>query len=561
MANLARPSAPMPPAELDLSGALPDMSDQDFRELRQLVHRVTGIALSESKRVMLASRLATRLRKLSLPDFVAYRAHLATPQGLESERQSLINAVTTNKTGFFREGHQFDYIAQNIVPRAVARSREAGSNELVIWSAACSTGQEPWTIMMVLAETLPSFERWTIRLLATDIDTQVLERASTAVYSGADLDGVSPARLERHFESVKGQPGAYRIKDSLRRGVTFRPLNFIDDRWPIKSRFDFIMCRNASIYFDGPTQSKLFNRLADLLIPSGWLFVGHAEVLHFMGERLTASQGGIYQLRSAGAGGAPRPLPPPVGSAPVMAPVQPLAPAPPPSAIPAFAALPSASAPRPSAPRASAPRASAPRPSAPRASSPRPSSPRASAPAASAGLECVTINVGETHTSAEPIEIKTLLGSCVAACLYDPVARIGGMNHFLLPHTSSTHELDRQRFGVHAMETLINGLMRAGADRRRLQAKIFGGGNVLGSVTRRPTVGEQNAAFAREFLAKEGIELVAESLGGNTGVEVRFHPHTGKVFVRPISRDLIDIAREEADDMPMAQGGDAELFT
>jgi chemotaxis receptor (MCP) glutamine deamidase CheD len=175
-------------------------------------------------------------------------------------------------------------------------------------------------------------------------------------------------------------------------------------------------------------------------------------------------------------------------------------------------------------------------------------------------LALVNINVGETHVSREPVEIKTLLGSCVAACMYDPVAGVGGMNHFLLPHTESTHEIDRQRFGTHAMETLINGLMSQGADRRRLQAKIFGGGNVLGMVTKRPTVGEQNATFATEFLRVEGIALVASRLGGSSGMEVRFHPHTGKVFVRDISRDLIDLSREEADEMPMA-GGDAELFT
>jgi chemotaxis receptor (MCP) glutamine deamidase CheD len=405
----------------------------------------------------------------------------------------------------------------------------------------------------------------------------VLERAEAAVYSGTDLEGLSPERLKRHFEPVRdGAPGSYRVKDQLRRGVTFRQLNFIDDRWPIRSRFDFVMCRNASIYFDAPTQVKLFNRLADQLVPDGWLFVGHAEVLHWMAERLEASPGGIYHLRGGAQGpapSAPRPSAPgeqpPRASAPpprASAPPFPSAPRPPPLRA---SASPLPSAPRPPPPRASAPPfPSAPRPpprasapfALPRGSAPRPSGPRPSSPPESAGLEAVTINVGETHTSAVPVEIKTLLGSCVAACMYDPVAHIGGMNHFLLPHTKSTHEIDRQRFGVHAMETLINGLMRAGADRRRLQCKIFGGGNVLGSVTRRPTVGEQNAAFAREFLLKEGIELVAAHVGGNSGMEVRFHPHTGKVFVRAISRDLIDLAREEAEEMPV-KGGDAELFT
>ena len=268
-------------------------------------------------------------------------------------------------------------------------------------------------------------------------------------------------------------------------------------------------------------------------MPEGWLFVGHAEVLHWMNDRMEPKPGNIYRRRPGdperAKGGARA-----VGPAPS---------APPP------------------APRASSPR--------PRYSElnvlkgPTPLPARTTARAYTPiddQLEVVNINVGETHASKTPVEIKTLLGSCVAACMYDPVAKVGGMNHFLLPHTPATHDIDRQRFGTHAMETLINGLMSQGADRSRLEAKIFGGGNVLDGVTRRPTVGEQNAAFAIEFLKNEGIKLTSSRLGGDTGVEVRFHPHTGRAFVRDISRDLIDITREEADEMPV-QGGDAELFT
>jgi chemotaxis receptor (MCP) glutamine deamidase CheD len=175
------------------------------------------------------------------------------------------------------------------------------------------------------------------------------------------------------------------------------------------------------------------------------------------------------------------------------------------------------------------------------------------------GGQRVTIGPGEFYATGKTEVISTLLGSCVAACLYDPVARIGGMNHFLLPHTAATHEIDRQRFGAHAMETLINALMSQGAERGRLVAKVFGGGNVLGAVTRRPTVGEQNTEFALEFLKKEGIELLASHLGGELGMEVRFHPHSGRAFVRRISAELIDLTREEAEEMPMP-GGEAELF-
>jgi chemotaxis protein methyltransferase CheR len=548
-------SAPSTPATSrapdPLEGSqLPAMSDEDFAALRTLVHQLTGIALADSKRLMLASRLATRLRELNLPDFRAYRGLLATPGGRAAEQQALINAVTTNKTGFFRENHHFDFLGATLVPAYLEQARASGRRELVIWSAACSTGQEPWTIAMTLAERLPSPETWTVRMLATDIDSEVLQRAETAVYSGGELEGLSEDRLARHFDTARSQGQVlYRVKDALRRWVTFRTLNFMDERWPIRSKFDLILCRNASIYFDAPTQTKLFNRLCDQLVPEGYLFVGHAEVLHWMGARMDARPGGIYHRRgddpgARGASVAPR--------------HDPRASAAPPPPLPAPSA-PLPSAPRPSAPRSSAPRPSAPRPSAPRSSAPRPSAPRKNFGPVDTALALVNINVGETHVSREPVEIKTLLGSCVAACLYDPVAKVGGMNHFLLPHTDSTHEIDRQRFGTHAMETLINGLMAKGADRRRLQGKLFGAGNVLGMVTRRPSVGEQNAAFATAFFKAEGIELVASRLGGTSGMEVRFHPHSGRAFVRDISRDLIDLTREEADEMPMP-GGDAELF-
>jgi chemotaxis receptor (MCP) glutamine deamidase CheD len=182
-----------------------------------------------------------------------------------------------------------------------------------------------------------------------------------------------------------------------------------------------------------------------------------------------------------------------------------------------------------------------------------PSAPRRS------GLEVVTINVGEMHASTNEVEIKTLLGSCVAACLYDPTTGIGGMNHFLLPDSVDAGS-DPARFGVHAMEMLINALMKLGADRRRLEGKLFGGGNVLGSVVARPTVGERNSAFAREYLAKERIPLVSERLGSDCGTEVRFWAHTGRVFIRDISTSLLDLSRERKPAAPVVKGGEVELF-
>jgi chemotaxis receptor (MCP) glutamine deamidase CheD len=317
--------------------------------------------------------------------------------------------------------------------------------------------------------------------------------------------------------------------------VTFRQLNFISDNWPLKVKFDFIMCRNASIYFDLPTQQKLFTRLLNQTIPRGWIFVGHAEVLHWLNERIEGFQGGIYRSKATGSSASGlRPMPP--LAHPVL--TLPAATLPPPAPVP--------SAPRP------------PRPSA--VPLPRPSA-RVRSPGEAENLEVVNINAGEAHSSDSPVEIKTVLGSCVAACLYDPVAKIGGMNHFLLPSSGSDDPIDRQRFGIHAMETLINSLMKLGADRSRLKGKLFGGGNVLTNITRRPTVGEMNAEFAENFLRTEGIPVTASRLGGETGVEVRFHPHTGRAFLRDISRGSVELKDEEKSiSAPKLAAGDAELF-
>lgn len=526
-------------------GAVPPMSDRDFEALRGIVREITGIVLADSKRTMLASRLVTRLRRMNLGSFSEYREALADPGVFSGERQAFINAVTTNKTSFFREPHQFEVLARQVLPELVQRAEKSGQRRIRVWSAACSTGEEPWTLAMVLRECLPSPDAWDVKILASDIDTDVLAKAAQGSYDTQHIDGLSRDRIARHF--TEGRDGALVVNDALKRWVAFRQLNFMDASWPIRTRFDIVMCRNASIYFDQATQKRLFGRLADLLEPRGHLFVGHAEVLHWPDLPLEASPGGVYRLKAGH-------VSPPLPTTPL--PSRPSAPSRAAAAVsgPGFEPLPRASTP--SAPPP--PRVSAPRPSASRVAAPTPSAPRPLVRAPE-GFEVVVINVGEMHAAGSPVEVKTLLGSCVAACLFDPSTGIGGMNHFLLPDSTDAGA-DPARFGVHAMEMLINALMKLGADRRRLEGKLFGGGNVLGSVAQRPTVGERNSTFAREFLAKERIPLVAERLQSDCGTEVRFWAHTGRVFIRDISTSLLDLSRERKPTLPALKGGDVELF-
>ncbi|MFZ5444022.1 MAG: CheR family methyltransferase [Myxococcota bacterium] len=483
-----------------LAPGLPPLGEVEFRALRRTVELLTGIAVGETKRPMIQSRLAPRLRARGV-DFAGYCALLETPEGRRSETQALINAVTTNKTSFFREPHQFAALAREWIPSVVEKARREGRKRLRIWSAACSTGQEPWTLAMVLAEALPDLPSWDAKILASDIDTDVLARAARGVYDELELEGLDAQRRERHLERT---PEGWRVKDGLRALVSFKRINFLDEAWPIKTRFDAVLCRNASIYFAPPLQRRLFGRLIELLEPRGWLLVGHAEVLRGFDSALESRPGGLYRRRADA-------VLPPTWSAPPLASPPPTASAPEPRAAPTDGSLPAR-----------------------------------------------VISVGELHATSRPTVIRTLLGSCVAACLFDPVARVGGMNHFLLPDGDG--EVERSRFGVHAMETLINSMMQQGADRRRLEAQLYGGADVLG-IGSRPTVGERNIAFARAFLERERIPLVASGLGGQRGREVRLESHTGRVVTRELGREQVDVEREAtAARAPAPAGGDVELF-
>jgi chemotaxis receptor (MCP) glutamine deamidase CheD len=252
----------------------------------------------------------------------------------------------------------------------------------------------------------------------------------------------------------------------------------MDAQWPVSGGLDAVLCRNVSIYFDRPTQQAVFDRMCDLLVPEGHLIVGHSEVLHFMTNRLEALHGSIYRLRPGATGRRATPTVPARASNLRLVP----------------------------APRATP------------ATTPTTTS---------------RIHAGEFAVGGEGTVVSTLLGSCVAACLWDPIAKIGGMNHFLLPDGEGDHRT-AARYGVHAMELLINAIMVRGGDRRRLKAKLFGGGAVL---EQEPfEVGEKNVRFARDFLTREGITLEAHQLGGREGREVRFDAATGRAWVRPIPR-------------------------
>lgn len=248
---------------------------EEFDYLRKVVNDHTGIVLSEHKFDMVYARLVRRIRELGLSGFDAYVERVRSDHG--DELAQLINAITTGLTAFFREPHHYQTLRDQVVPSARARRR------LRIWSAGCSSGEEPYSIAITVLEEIADTERepegWDIRVLATDLDTHALARARLGVYPIERLEPVSSVRRRRWFLRGRGtRSGEARVKPVLQQHVTFNRLNLLED-WPSLGAIDAIFCRNVMIYFDQPTKTRLLHRFRQTLGPGGWLFLGHSESL------------------------------------------------------------------------------------------------------------------------------------------------------------------------------------------------------------------------------------------------------------------------------------------
>jgi chemotaxis protein methyltransferase CheR len=251
-------------------------SEADFRTLKQLAYDYAGIALSESKENLIYSRLSRRLRALKLESFRDYCDYLAeTP----SEIENFINSISTNHTKFFREVHHFEHFRAHVAtPFAQAVARKP-HGRLRVWSAGCSTGEEPYTIAVVLKREIRDFASNDVRILATDIDTDVLRKAARGEYATASIDEV-PREYQSYFPRQEGPDGIEKvmIDPDIQSLIAFRRLNLMET-WPFSGLFDAIFCRNVMIYFDAPTKAALVERFKRQLKPNGWLYIGHSESL------------------------------------------------------------------------------------------------------------------------------------------------------------------------------------------------------------------------------------------------------------------------------------------
>ena len=274
IANPVRPSsaAGATPAVAGFgTGADPEFSfsDADFQRVRELIYQRAGISLNAGKQAMVYSRLSRRLRETHQRSFANYLQWLQASSGPagEAEWQEFVNCLTTNLTSFFREEHHFHALEADL--------RARSGRALRIWCSASSTGEEPYSIAMTVAETLGSQAK--VQIVASDIDTKVLATAQRGVYD-AEARGLSPERMQRHFMRGKGgNTGFIRIKPELARWIEFCPFNLMGRHWSLGEAFDIIFCRNVMIYFDAATQRQVLQQMHGVLKPDGLLYVGHSE--------------------------------------------------------------------------------------------------------------------------------------------------------------------------------------------------------------------------------------------------------------------------------------------
>lgn len=269
-----------------------EFTSRDFERVRALIYKRAGIALADSKQEMVYSRLARRLRATGIRSFEAYLDSLESKSD-DGEWEAFTNALTTNLTSFFREAHHFPILAEHV---------NGKKEPITVWCAASSTGEEPYSIAMTLCEALGSSAP-AAHVIATDIDTNVLNVASAGIYTIDRLDKMAPERAKRFFLKGRGdQAGLVRVRPELRQMVTFKQLNLLSDNWPVSGPFDAVFCRNVMIYFDKPTQSRILARFAPLMKPDALLFAGHSENFLYVSDAFKLRGKTVYELDPTHAG-------------------------------------------------------------------------------------------------------------------------------------------------------------------------------------------------------------------------------------------------------------------
>lgn len=255
------------------------LSDREFKMFRELIFEKSGINLHDGKKELLRTRLGSRIRVKELSSFKDYY-DLIKKDKTDNELMGLLDAISTNLTSFFREINHFHFLEKNIIPEILARGGESNNKVLRCWSAGCSSGEEPYTIVLSLLENSEVSGSWGIKMLATDISVEMLEKATRAVYAEEKIETVPKSMIRKYFvKGTKDKEGLYRVRQEISELVQFKRFNLMTKDFPFKHKFDFIFCRNVMIYFDKPTQEVLIAKFYDALAKGGYLLIGHSESL------------------------------------------------------------------------------------------------------------------------------------------------------------------------------------------------------------------------------------------------------------------------------------------
>lgn len=265
----------------------------DFEFVAAVLYERSGIVLHAGKESMVYGRLSRRLRALKMNSFKEYCTFLKTPEG-DDEFLMFLNALTTNLTKFFREAHHFDHLRDVFFPEKLEREKNNAQKRLRMWSAAASSGEEPYSIAMVTADALAGQRGWDARILATDIDTNMIERCKAGIYGPERIATVPPGYVKKFVKQGRNPEDQVEMSDKLKQLLVFKNLNLLA-KWPMRGPFDVIFCRNVAIYFDRPTQKVMFERFADLLDPNGYLYIGHSENLFNITDRFKPLGNTIYR--------------------------------------------------------------------------------------------------------------------------------------------------------------------------------------------------------------------------------------------------------------------------
>lgn len=286
-----------PAADSDGFGVTPLMrlTDAEFNSIRELVYERFGINLTEAKRSLVVGRLQKTIRSLGMESFKQYYDHLVADTTGEA-LTTLINRISTNHTFFYRENSHFDFFRNTVLPEMTERLRSAGARDLRIWCAGCSSGEEAYTLMIEMKEFFGAeYRLWDAGLLATDISTQVLQKAVLGEYTEENVKNV-PHYARRYFIRVGAD--RYRVSDELKREITFRRFNLMTEIFPFRRPFHVIFCRNVMIYFDQETRGRLLRKFHDCLFPGGYFFIGHSESLGREQQLFRYVQPAVYRRLS-----------------------------------------------------------------------------------------------------------------------------------------------------------------------------------------------------------------------------------------------------------------------